>query len=99
MPETTSAALAAKLAPRLQAAIDDAREDIVANAGGAFTRAAVRVALPIARREVPTLTVHGLDELAKELNSWTIADVFRWLANVAHASGMGETPLMRSMQS
>ena len=96
MVKTTTETLAAKLAPRLQAALDGAREDIIANAGNAVTRTAVRLALPVARREVPTLTIHGLDELGKELNTWRISDVLAWLTEVAQKHSLGETPLMRS---
>lgn len=95
----TTKQLADKLAPKVQEAMDGARRDIIDHAGGPVARAAVAVAFPVARREVPVFVEHGLAALGRELSEWTVGDVLAWLGQVAAAEGRADCPLRRDLRA
>lgn len=80
--------LAAKLTPAVQQFLGDHRNDFAAHAGGPLERLAVRWGVPIAQRETGTVLEYGLDEVAAELGTWSLADVIHWFSEVAAKKGL-----------
>jgi hypothetical protein len=75
--------LVAKVSPVLQQKLIDAKDDIVASAGGPVARTAVRVGFPVAVREVPTFTEHGCRAILDEFGSYSVADLIALLDSAA----------------
>jgi hypothetical protein len=95
--------LTAKVAPVLQQKLTDARDDIVANAGGPMSRTAVRLGFPIAVREVPTFTDHGIRAVLDEFGHYSVADLITLLDDAAKTKPTEPTPgsfrLLRELQA
>lgn len=75
--------LTAKVAPVLQRQLVEAKPDIVDAAGGPVARTAVRLGFPIAVREVPTFTDHGIRAVLTEFGHYSVADLIELLDNAA----------------
>lgn len=82
-PARTVDHLAAKVAPVLQQKLVEAKPDIVEAAGGPVARTAVRLGYPIAVREVPTFTDHGIRAVLSEFGHYSVADLIELLDNAA----------------
>jgi hypothetical protein len=88
-PALTVDHLTAKIAPVLQQKLIDAKEDVVEAAGGPVARTAVRLGFPVAVREVPTFTEHGIRAVTDELGHYSVRDLLDLLE---HAAATRDTP-------
>lgn len=86
-PALTADHLAAKVAVRVREELVKAKPEIVANAGGWIQRQAVRSGFPIAEREVPTFTRHGIDAALEEFGNFSVGDLVKLLDDAAKESG------------
>lgn len=91
-PALTVDHLTAKIAPILQQKLVDAKEDVVEAAGGPVSRTAVRLGFPVAVREVPTFTEHGIRAVTDELGHYSVRDLIALLEHAALTRGTPRTP-------
>ncbi|MDR3639511.1 MAG: hypothetical protein P4L84_37265 [Isosphaeraceae bacterium] len=82
-PALTVDHLTAKISPVLQQKLIEAKPDIIAAAGGPVARTAVRLGFPVAVREVPTFTEHGIRAVTDELGHYSISDLMQLLEHAA----------------
>ena len=91
--------LALKLTPKVQQFLADNRDEFVSHAGGPMERLAVRWGIPVAQRETPVVLEHGLEALATELNTWSMADMLHWLSSVADDKNATDGRLVRELRA
>lgn len=82
-PALTVDHLTAKIAPILQQKLIEAKPDIIDAAGGPLAQTAVRLGFPVAVREVPTFTEHGIRAVTDELGRYSVSDLLALLEHAA----------------
>ena len=92
----TAVELAAKIAPPIQREVQASKSEIVARAGGAFDRLAVRAGFGMIVREVPPLIESGTDALLDLFGSLSLSEIAQHLVSHAEAKGQRAHPSIRS---
>ncbi len=75
----TMTTLVEKIAPKLQAILNERQEDIIEAAGSLPRRVAVRLAFPTLVYEVPNMLQIAIDLIATEFGNMDINDLLEFL--------------------
>ncbi len=97
-PALTVDHLTAKIAPVIQRELMDAKPDVLEHAGGPIERGAIRLAYPLAVREVPVFTEHGIRALTDEFGQYSVQDLVHLLEDAAATKGDREGRLLSQLK-